>query len=202
MITPEHLRHLENDSAISRSVIDQRGYQSLSNPRGLPPIYRKQTIPMPCLVIPIRDTMGEVRTYTIRPDYPEPDPVTGKLVKYINPAGGEVCLDVPTAALPYLRDAEADLWITEGAKKVDSAVSNGIPATIGLLGVSMWQRDGMALPDWKDVALKNRRVIVCFDSDVTTNPKVRRQLDQLSGFLRYRGANVGYCILPDWEGQP
>jgi hypothetical protein len=199
-LSADHRALLEEASAISPAVIATRGYESLFNPRGLPPEFRKQTVPMPGLLIPVWDTQGTIRTYQFRLDDPAPDSKTGRLVRYLNPAGGRICLDVPSACRPYLADAEADLWITEGAKKVDAAVSHGIPSTIGLLGVTMWQREGMALPDWKDIALQGRRVVICFDSDVMVNPKVRRQLDALAAFLDYRGAQVKYCLLPGWDG--
>ena len=195
-----HRDHLERISAISAEVIAARGYESLVNPRALPLEFRKQTVPMPGLLIPVWDTQGAIRTHQFRLDTPVADSRTGKQVRYLNPAGGRICLDVPSACRPYLADAEADLWITEGAKKVDSAVSHGMPCTIGLLGVAMWQREGMALPDWKDIALKGRCVVICFDSDVMVNPKVRRQLAGLAGFLDYRGAQVKYCLLPGWDG--
>jgi hypothetical protein len=48
----------------------------------------------------------------------------------------------------------------------------------------------MILADWREIALKDRDVIIAFDSDVMTNDKVRDALDQLSGFLTMRGATV------------
>lgn len=198
-LSPVHRQQLAVESGISPDVIAQRGYESFINTRGFPPGIRNRFPDVAGLLIPIRDTQGEVRSYQYRPDHPEPAPKTGKVAKYLNPKGGETCLDVPAAALPFLRDVGADFWITEGAKKVDAAVSHGIPCTVGLLGVAMWQRDGMALPDWKDVALKDRRVVIAFDSDVMTNLKVRTQLDGLARFLAYRGARVGYCLLPSWD---
>lgn len=195
MLSREHRDHLERGSGISSAVIAARQYETFYQPRGLPPIFRKQTLPMPGMLIPVWNTQGEIGTHLWRPDYSEPGEP-----KYQNPAGGNVCLDVPAACWPYLLDIQADLWITEGSKKVDSAVSHGLPCIIGLLGVAMWQRDGIALPDWKDVALKGRRVIIAFDSDVLVNPKVRTQLDGLAAYLAYRGARVNYCILRGWNG--
>ena len=200
-LSPEHRHQLEVESGISPDVITKRGYESFVNTRGLQPEVRGRFPDVSGLFIPIWDTQGEVRTWQYKPDHSKPNPKKGKVAKYLNPRGGETCLDVPAAALPFLRDVEADLWITEGAKKVDAAVSHGIPCVIGLLGVSMWKRDGGYLPDWGDVALKGRNVIVCFDSDVMTNPKVRTQLDRLGAFLSYRGAAVRYCILPAWDGK-
>jgi hypothetical protein len=197
-LSPRHRAELKR-SAISEGQIAARGYETISRPRALPPEFtgdiRKGS---GGLLIPVWTTRGAIGTYQYKPDNP---PLRdGKIVKYVNPAGGNVCLDVPAAARPFLDDVEADLWITEGAKKVDSAVSNGIPCIVGLLGVAMWSRAGMALPDWKDIALQGRRVIIAFDSDVMTKPAVRRQLDSLAGWLRYGGASVGYCLLSPLKG--
>ncbi|MGI8483570.1 MAG: DUF3854 domain-containing protein [Thermomicrobiales bacterium] len=201
-LSAEHRHQLEVLSRISPGIITRRGYESFVNTKGLPQEVRGRFPNVSGLFIPIWDTQGEVRTGQYKPDHLEPNPKTGKVPKYLNPRGGETCLDVPAAALPFLYDVETDLWITEGAKKVDSAVSHGIPCIVGLLGVAMWQREGMALPDWKDIALKGRRVVIAFDSDVMTNPRVRTQLVGLANFLTYRGARVRYCLLPGWEGKP
>lgn len=198
-LSAKHLHELQA-SAIRPEQIAARGYRTITNPRELPPAFTGKQRDLAGLLLPIWNTLGEIGTWQLKPDTPRTKPGTGKPIKYENPARGHVCIDVPAAARPYLLDTDADLWISEGCKKVDSAVSNGIPCTIGLLGVSMWQRDGVALPDWKDIALKGRRVIIAFDSDVMTKPAVRRQLVSLAQFMAYRQANVAYCILPGLEG--
>ncbi len=199
-LSPRHLAELKA-STISNAQIAARGYETITNPMALPlPFTGNIRKGSGGLLIPVWNTLGEIGTWQFKPD--DPPIRDGKPVKYLNPAGGNVCLDVPAAARCFIDDAEAELWISEGAKKVDSAVSNGIPCIIGLLGVAMWQRDGMALPDWKDIRLKGRRVIIAFDSDVMTSPKIRRQLDSLASWLTYREATVRYCLIPPREGQP
>lgn len=190
-----HVSELREESAISPEQIAERGYATIKNPKALPMIFTGDIhTGSGGLLIPIWNTLGEIGTYQFKPAAP---PIRdGKPVKYLNPSGGNVCLDVPVAARRFLDDAEAELWISEGPKKIDSAVSNGIPCIIGLLGVGMWQRDGMALPDWKDVRLKGRPVVIAFDSDVMTKPAVRGQLDGLASWLTYRGAIVRFCLMP------
>ena len=199
-LSPKHLAQLKQ-SAIGDAQIAARGYETIDNPKALPlPFTGDIRKGSGGLLIPVWNTLGEIGTWQFKPDIP---PVRdGKNLKYLNPAGGNVCLDVPAAARRFLDDAKSELWLTEGAKKVDSGASNGIPCIIGLLGVAMWQRDGRALPDWKDICLKGRRVVIAFDSDVMTNPKVRRQLDDLASWLTYRGASVGYCLIPPRERHP
>lgn len=192
-LSATHLAELRA-SAIADEQITARGYQTITNPRALPPAFTGEQRKLSGLMIPVRNTQGKTVTWQLKPDTPRS--FGGKQAKYEHAKGGRVCLDVPAAARPYLRNARADLWITEGAKKVDSAVSNGIPCTIGVQGVWMWRLDRAALPDWDDIALKHRTCIVAFDSDVMTKQSVRRALESLAAYLKHRGATVRYCLLP------
>jgi hypothetical protein len=104
--------------------------------------------------------------------------------------------------LPHVGNPKVPLWITEGAKKVDSGLSNGVRCVIGLNGVYGWRGtngDGgkAALPDWEAVALNGRKVVLAFDSDCMTKKEVRGALVRLADFLKVRGAEVGYCVMPD-----
>ncbi|HEV2124468.1 MAG TPA: hypothetical protein VGW38_17075 [Chloroflexota bacterium] len=67
------------------------------------------------LLIPIRDVTGTVATHQLKPDTPRTDE-TGRVIKYETAAHGRICIDVPAASLPLLRDAGVPLWITEGPK--------------------------------------------------------------------------------------
>src|SRR5262249_4601355 len=53
--------------------------------------------------------------------------------------------------------------------------------------------------DWDHVALKGRTVNICFDSDVTTTPEVRKALERLTAFLKSKGAFVNVVYLPRAE---
>jgi hypothetical protein len=68
-----------------------------------------------------------------------------------------------------------------------------------LIGVDGWQSKGVALPDWKLVRLKDREVLVCFDSDVMTKPEVGRSLRGITTWLHFMGAKVRHVILPEGE---
>ncbi len=107
----------------------------------------------------------------------------------------------PKRVLPHLGNPDVPLWITEGAKKVDAALTMGVDAVIGLQGVYGWRGTNgaggkTALPDWEAIALNGRDIVLAFDSDCMTKPEVRGALDRLAAFLQKRGAEVGYCILP------
>ena len=72
-------------------------------------------------------------------------------------------------------------------------------ASIGLLGVSSWTSQGVALADWRDVNLREREVVIAFDSDVMTKTSVRDALDALAHYLAGKGARVRRI---DWQGSP
>jgi hypothetical protein len=150
------------------------------------------------LVIPIHGVKGPVvdteHTHAIlRPD--EPPLGVGK---YLNPKGRKCVIDVPPRARPWLENIDIPLVITEGPMKADAAVSVGL-CCVALLGVWLWKRDGEPLPDWRKIPLRDRRVIIAFDSDVMTKPEVYKALVELSDFLSERGAGVEYVYLPDRE---
>jgi Domain of unknown function (DUF3854)/Domain of unknown function (DUF927) len=147
---------------------------------------------VPGLVIPIRNTLGEVVNYQLRPDTPRV--VRGKVVKYETVSGTAVALDVPPASRVYLRDSAIALLITEGPLKADAAVSHEL-CCIALLGV--WNFRGTeALADWDNIVLKGRNVYIAFDSDAISNPQVYKALARLKGFLELRGADVQIICLP------
>ena len=39
-------------------------------------------------------------------------------------------------------------------------------------------------------------MLIAYDSDVMTNPKVHAALADIGGYLAYKGADVRYCYLP------
>jgi Domain of unknown function (DUF3854) len=196
----QHVALLEA-SAISPEVADARGYVSVTEltrleQAGFSPAQRQ----VPGLLIPIHGVTGEVVGYQYRPDTPRVTDA-GKELKYESPAGSSHHLDVPPAVLPVLGDPSVPLWITEGARKVDAAVTAGL-ACVGLAGVWAWRctnENGgkVALPDFQSVALNDREVVVCFDSDVMTKPDVRKAIEGLRQLLFSRGASTRVCVLPD-----
>lgn len=200
ILTEDHATELLGGSAIIEKVLDQRGYQSILDPADLPEAFADYQR-RPGLLIPIRSVRGEIESYQIKPNQPRIGK-NGKPIKYETAANARQIIDVPTAALPHLGNPKINLLITEGAKKVDSAVSHGILCTIGLQGVYGWRGKNehggsTALADWEQIALKNRTVVIAFDSDVMTKAEVRGALDRFSGFLNSRGAKVKYILMPN-----
>ena len=192
-LSQAHRRELEA-SAISSEVIAERGYRTISDPRDLPGHFTGAQRRLDGLVIPIANTQGEIVSHQLKPRNPRT--FDKRIAKYEFAKAGVVCLDVPAQSRGYLDNSDVDLWITEGAKKVDSGLSNGLPCIIGVQGVWMWQQRGVALPDWRDIQLRDRTVIIAFDSDVMVTDSVRQALTGLSSHLQHCGATVKYCLLP------
>jgi hypothetical protein len=143
---------------------------------------------VPALLIPIHNVGGEIALYQTRAD--EPRIVDGKAVKYETPLGSRMTIDVPPSVRHQLGDPSIPLWITEGIRKADAAVSAGL-CCIALLGVWAWrgrneQGGKTALADWESIALNGRVVYIAFDSDVMTKPEVAKALERLKGFLESR----------------
>lgn len=191
-------------SAISVDVARERGYRSVDTKtnleaHGFSPAQRR----VPGLLVPIHGVSDGPALYQYRPDAPRLTDA-GRTVKYETPTGSRLVLDVPPRARLRLGDPSVPLWITEGARKADAAVSAGL-CCVALLGVWGWRGtngDGgkTVLPDWHEVALNGRPVFVCFDSDVTTKDAVRKAMRGLVGFLESKGATVQVVYLPDDDG--
>jgi Domain of unknown function (DUF3854) len=199
-------------SAISPEVARARGYVSVDTRKRLEGAgfagYQRR---VPGLLIPLHRADGSVWGYQYRPDKPritksarERAAKSGKPakpVKYESPGGQRNGIDIPSATRKHLGDPSVPLWVTEGSRKADSAASAGL-ACVSLSGVWSWRgrnADGgkLAVGDWRDIAVNGRRVVLAFDSDVATQPKVAAALLELSEYLASKEADVEYLHLPD-----
>lgn len=204
LLLPQH-EELLAKSGISPEVATARGYTSAKDPRDLKIFgFSDAQRRAPALVIPVWSvTTGKVATYQARPDTPRTD-AQGKPVKYETPHGARMVLDCHPIARGWLADAGRPLFITEGIRKADAAVSRGL-CCVALLGVWNWrgknEKGGFtALADWESVALKDRQAYVAYDSDVMLNPQVHAALARLKTFLESRGARVALIYLPPGKG--
>jgi hypothetical protein len=192
--------------ALARSGIDPeraaaRGYETISDKQRLAeikitPAGRR----VPGLLVPLLDVRGSVWGYQLRPDIPR-IMQTGRLVKYESPSDQRNGIDVPPGVGPMLADPSIPLWVTEGSKKADCAAARGL-CCVALLGVWSWRGTNtaggkVALPDWQDVALNGRRVILAYDGDVARKESVRTAMDALAKYLGVKGARIEYLHLPD-----
>ncbi len=198
-LLPQH-DDLIRKSAISAAVATERGYRSVTTRSQLRRLgFADSQCRVPALLIPIWNVAGEIALYQIRSDKPRVNK-DGKAIKYETPTKARMALDIPPHARTWIGDTKRPLFITEGVRKADAAVSADI-CTIALLGVWNWrgrnEHDGkLALPDWDSIALNDREVFIVFDSDVTVKPAVHQALGRLKGFLETRKARVRVVYLP------
>jgi uncharacterized protein DUF3854 len=186
-LAERHRAKLEIESGILPEVIAQRGYFTATDPDELSELgFAEYQIRTPALVIPIWGVDGRFRFARLRPDDPRQDRNNPKkVIKYEQPPGTPLALDVPRAAQPHLGDPRRRLWIVEGEKKADALVSHG-ECAVGVLGVWGWKKKGVPLPDWDHIRLVGREVRVLFDSDAAHKTEVKRALRGLSVYLRGR----------------
>jgi hypothetical protein len=172
MLLPQH-EALIAASAIAPEVTAARGYRSVTSRAELERLgFGRAQRNVPALLIPVWNVHGENGTYQSRPDTPRIK--GGKALKYETPAGSHLVLDVPPLARPQLSDPTRLLLLTEGARKADAGVSRDL-CCVALLGVWGWRGTNdlggkVALPDWDAIALNDRQVHICFDSDVMEKP--------------------------------
>ena len=201
-LTSTHFAMLHQERAIAETILQSRGYCTLTDPGDLLDLgfSKVQARTAPVLAIPLWDVHGQQTGWQIRPDSPRLT-TDGKAIKYENPKGSSLHLDVHPAMQPLLGDPRTPLWITEGIPKADALTSQGV-CTIALRGV--WGFKGtnehggkVILPDWQHVALNDRLVYVVFDSDIYHKPDVEIALRALYRLLRDKGAQPGLVQWPE-----
>jgi hypothetical protein len=181
-------------SGIAPEIWKERGYQTVYEPRLLKQLgfSNSQSQLVPGLLVPLLNPCGE-ESWQIRPDHPR---LKGdKPRKYESRWGQPLVVDVHPRFHEFLDDPSVPIFVTEGAKKVDSLATLGHMA-LGFAGVDCWRSKGEPLGDWDGIELEGRRVIICFDSDARTNPNVLRAMRALERFLDSRGAWVQFVVPP------
>lgn len=190
-------------SGISPAIAAARGYQSVSDPAELAAFgfapWQRST---PTMLIPAWNVCGEIALHLHRPDAPRVG-ADGRPRKYEFAHQTQMSVDVHPHIRHDLKNPDVPLWITEGTKKADAAVSAGL-CCIDILGVWNWRDKMGMLPDWDAVAFKDREnkprtVFVAFDSDVVQKKPVFEAMRRLSAVLKQRGAAVQYVYLPDGD---
>src|SRR6266542_1946099 len=153
-------------SSIADEVANSRGYRSIEQKARLTELgFSVRQARVPALLIPIWNVHGDIALYQARAD--EPRVVDGKAIKYETPRGSRMVLDAHPSMRGQLGDPDVPLFITEGIRKADAAVSAGL-CCVALLGVWNWRGTNKhggntALPEWESIALKGRQVYVVFD---------------------------------------
>jgi hypothetical protein len=202
-LRPYH-RQLLHDRAVGDDAIAARGYWTAMSVSELERLgFARVQCNVPALVIPLRGLDGDVVNYQIRPDTPRIDAERGRPIKYETPAASGVTLDVGGLAREHAR-GNCDLYLTEGAPKVDAATTAGL-ACIGVMGVWNWRtavegKVRTVLPDLLRIAWADRKVIVAYDSDCMDNPSVHAAMEKLAAWLEAQGAWVHTAVLPCLDG--
>jgi P4 family phage/plasmid primase-like protien len=129
-----------------------------------------------------------------------PRQVKGRPIKYESPASAGNVLDLNPMMKGEAGNPASLLWIVEGIKKADALVSQGEVA-VAIAGVWSWRGTNAkggktALAEFDDLALNGREVAVCFDSDVLEKKQVRAAMVRLVEYLRARGADARYVVVP------
>ncbi len=192
-------------SAITPEHAQARGYETITDRRRLGKlgIVKAARNCVPGLLVPMLRIDGSTWGYQYRPDVPRWR--NGRIVKYETPYQQRNGVDVPPGVADWLGDPSVPLWVTEGVKKADCGAHYGL-CIVALPGVWSWMGTNtaggkVALPDWRDIALNNRRVILAFDGDVARKESVQKALHALADYLAVKGANVEYLWLPDTDGK-
>ena len=202
MIADYHLAMLAA-SGITPEHTALRGYETITEQHRLAElkIVAAARSHVPGLLVPLLRADGSTWGHQYRPDNPRLR--DGKLVKYETPWQQRNGLDIPPGVGPMLADPAIPLWITEGTKKADCGALQGL-CIVALSGVWNWLGSStaggkMALPEWRDMALNGRRVIIAFDGDVARKESVQKASSGLSNYLATKGARIEYLHLPDTD---
>lgn len=123
-----------------------------------------------------------------------------KPTRYVQPAktSPEAYLPPYVDWLEYLADKDNELVITEGEIKAACACKHAVP-TIGLGGVWSFKSKNFhkaILDIFNHLNLKDRRLIICFDSDAAINPDIKRAEQCFAKELLQLGADVYIARIP------
>jgi hypothetical protein len=192
---------LFEESGISPDVAAERGYRTITRRSEVPDDFANWQRRLG-LLVPTYSPDGQTKGHQLRPNKPIARK-NGNAPKYETPHGSRITLDLNPLMLEEVRRGDADLWLTEGCKKVDSLTSRGLP-TVGIIGVWNFAEPGsksrVPLACWKHVRLRGRRVTIVYDADARTNPDVQEALRRLVAMLQELGAVVLVVYLPAVNG--
>ena len=179
-------------SHIDPCVAEARGYRHIGDkdkagPAGVRILFGPNSDHQGCLCPFIRCTTARESSSTSSDRRNRELDENEKPIKYETPVGQKMRLDIHPFMRDRLNDATAPLWLTEGARKADAAVSIDL-CCVALLGVWSWRgtrSDGMKGPleDWDAIELDGREVYIAYDSDVMRNPSVQHAAPWISNCL-------------------
>lgn len=191
-------------TVIDPDVTAERGYFTHGEPSPLLTEFRDLGVDWKIrrgtagMIIPVYGPDGKIASGQFRLDSPQAND-KGKTLRYVNPTGIPNKLDVHPRNTKHIRDTSRRIWITEGIKKGDALTSHG-EVVVTIAGVFTWRDKLGTLGEWEDIPLRDREVIICFDSDAKINRNVQLAMKRLGRWLKSKRARVLYLITPDVEG--
>ena len=187
-LSPRH-ESLLLASGIAPNVATMRGYKTATTKSELEHYgFSRLQRRVPALLIPIWSVVtGKVETYHLRPDEPRYNIKRRREVKYELRYGDRMILDVHPLICEQVQNPKIPLFITEGLRKADAAISKGM-CCVALLGTWNFRGTNKAggktvLADFEFLALEGRDVYIVYDSDVMVNLSVHQALVRLGAIL-------------------
>jgi predicted P-loop ATPase len=206
---------------------DQAGIRRVDSSVGRDMFGRKQG-DLAGLIIPnVFPGESHIREYRLRRDHPDleyrADGSFREANKYIQPSQRSNLLYFPPGTpAALLADASIPIVVTEGEFKAlalwrlarhDSTSPKFMPMSVA--GVWNWRgtvgkttgpkgdrRDVKGvISDFDRIVCKGRQVVIAFDADCESNPKVTAARRALAAMLIDRGATVGFLEWPSEEGK-
>lgn len=139
-----------------------------------------------------------------KPNEPIKLPKAAKPAKYLSSKAqyDAICLDTgnPKFWLDIIQNISIPVYITEGAKKAASGLTEGYP-TLALLGVDMGLNDGDLVGNLAVFAKPGRLFYLCFDGDIVRKKSVQQALLRLSKVLAKRGCTVKVVTWDESRGK-
>jgi hypothetical protein len=188
VVVAHHRHMLEVESGIRADVMAARGYRTITRQADAKRLgFSDSQCRVPALLVPVWGLSGDIVTYQLRPDIPRIS--RGKAIKYETPKGSAVAMDCSPLIRDQVLDVRVPLFITEGVKKADAAISHG-GCCLALLGVWNWRgRDDHGgkrlLADFERIPLNDREVFLVFDSDLLGKDPVAQALIRLGRVLEH-----------------
>jgi putative DNA primase/helicase len=125
-------------------------------------------------------------------------PDQAKPAKYLTPKH----IPYDAIALPVrdwqavVADPTISVISTEGTKKTGAFETCGYPS-LGLAGVTMWQKNGKLVSNLDAIAVPERKIIICYDADSQTNATIRREIKKQGAALQEKGTEP--WVIPPWD---
>ncbi len=221
-LTPADLHRLEQESWIDEPTAKAFGLYRVSSLEGRELVGRTDNEDYAGIVFPVRfPGQSNIRENFVRRDHPSIENGKQKQ-KYLGPPGrSNKLLFTPGESVEALTDTTVLIVLVEGLKKLCAAyrlsryesehprfLSIAISGVYGYRGTIGKTTDPTGarvdqkgvLPDFDHIKWAGRMVVIIYDSDVATNPKVKTARRDLVAELRTRGARVAVVDLPNLEG--